>query len=71
MFGPSHARIIIKPPQRGIPPCVWGPPPLSPPPRIRRNEHVRTVAFYNVSRLFQDTKRLCVELIIYCIFLIQ
>jgi len=33
----------------GIPPCVWGPPPLSPPPRIRRNEHVRTVAFYNAT----------------------
>ena len=33
----------------GIPPCVWGPPPLSPPPRIRRSEHLRTVARYNAS----------------------
>jgi len=33
----------------GIPPCIWGPPPLSPPPRFRRNDHVRTVARYNAS----------------------
>ena len=33
----------------GIPPCVWGPPPLSPPPRIRRSDHLRTVARYNAS----------------------
>ncbi|CAE7417027.1 unnamed protein product [Symbiodinium sp. CCMP2456] len=33
----------------GIPPCVWGPPPLSPPPKIRRFEHLRTVARYNAS----------------------
>eukprot|EP00438_Fugacium_kawagutii_P008667 Skav228441 [mRNA] locus=scaffold3588:76282:93499:- [translate_table: standard] len=34
----------------GIPPCKWGPPPLSPPPRFRRNDHVRTVARYNAPR---------------------
>lgn len=34
----------------GIPPCVWGPPPLSPPPRFRRHDHVRTVARYNASQ---------------------
>jgi len=33
----------------GIPPCVWGPPPLAPPPRFRRGEIVRTVARYNSS----------------------
>jgi len=31
----------------GIPPCVWGPPPLPPPPRIRRGDLLRTVARYN------------------------
>ncbi|CAK8997252.1 unnamed protein product [Durusdinium trenchii] len=31
----------------GIPPCVWGPPPLPAPPRFRRHDHVRTVARYN------------------------
>ncbi|CAJ1331985.1 unnamed protein product [Effrenium voratum] len=31
----------------GIPPCVWGPPPLKPPPRLRRSDHMRTVARYN------------------------
>eukprot|EP00438_Fugacium_kawagutii_P003141 Skav207116 [mRNA] locus=scaffold156:240221:241075:- [translate_table: standard] len=34
----------------GIPPCKWGPPPLSPPPRFRRNDHVRTVARYNATQ---------------------
>mmetsp|Transcript_28369 Transcript_28369/g.58910 ORF Transcript_28369/g.58910 Transcript_28369/m.58910 type:complete len:474 (+) Transcript_28369:32-1453(+) len=33
----------------GIPPCLWGPPPLAPPPRLRRGELVRTVARYNSS----------------------
>eukprot|EP00445_Apocalathium_hangoei_P040720 CAMPEP_0203970122 /NCGR_PEP_ID=MMETSP0359-20131031/97802_1 /ASSEMBLY_ACC=CAM_ASM_000338 /TAXON_ID=268821 /ORGANISM="Scrippsiella Hangoei, Strain SHTV-5" /LENGTH=491 /DNA_ID=CAMNT_0050908071 /DNA_START=33 /DNA_END=1508 /DNA_ORIENTATION=+ len=33
----------------GIPPCVWGPPPLSPPPRIRRGDLLRTMARYNSS----------------------
>lgn len=31
----------------GIPPCIWGPPPLPLPPRLRRGELVRTVAKYN------------------------
>lgn len=31
----------------GIPPCVWGPPPLAPPPQIRRGDLLRTVARYN------------------------
>lgn len=31
----------------GIPPCVWGRPPLAPPPRLRRRDLVRTVARYN------------------------
>jgi hypothetical protein len=31
----------------GIPPCVWGSPPLAPPPRLRRKDLVRTVARYN------------------------
>jgi len=31
----------------GIPPCVWGPPPLAPPPRLRRRDLLRTVARYN------------------------
>lgn len=31
----------------GIPPCVWGPPPLAAPPRLRRRDWLRTVARYN------------------------
>jgi len=34
----------------GIPPCVWGPPPLAPPPRLRRGDLLRTVARYNSSQ---------------------
>jgi len=33
----------------GIPPCVWGPPPLPPPPRLRRRDLMRTVARYNAT----------------------
>jgi hypothetical protein len=31
----------------GIEPCVWGPPPLPPPPKLKRNHPMRTVAIYN------------------------
>lgn len=34
----------------GIPPCVWGPPPLAPPPRLRRGDLLRTVARYSSER---------------------
>jgi hypothetical protein len=30
-------------------PCVWGPPPLQPPPRFQRQHKLRTVAYYNCS----------------------
>ena len=30
-------------------PCVWGPPPLSPPPRLQRQHKIRSVAYYNCS----------------------
>jgi hypothetical protein len=30
-------------------PCVWGPPPLLPPPILQRNHKIRTVAYYNCS----------------------
>lgn len=33
----------------GIPPCVWGPPPLPAPPRLRARDLIRTVARYNSS----------------------
>jgi hypothetical protein len=31
----------------GVPPCVWGPPPLRQPPRLRAGDKVRTVSRYN------------------------
>lgn len=34
----------------GIQPCVWGPPPLPPPPRFKRSHPMRTIAYYNSSR---------------------
>lgn len=33
----------------GIEPCVWGEPPLRPPPRFKRSNPMRTVAYYNSS----------------------
>lgn len=33
----------------GIPPCVWGPPPLKAPPRLRAMDLVRTVSRYNAT----------------------
>merc|ERR1712007_128466 len=32
-----------------IPPCVWGPPPLPPPPRFKNGEFVRIVSRYDSS----------------------
>lgn len=34
----------------GIQPCVWGPPPLPPPPRFKRSHPMRTIAYYNSSQ---------------------
>ena len=31
----------------GVPPCVWGPPPLRQPPRLRAGDKVKTVSRYN------------------------
>merc|ERR1712083_618587 len=31
----------------GVPPCVWGPPPMRPPPRLRAGDLLRTVSRYN------------------------
>uniref|UniRef100_A0A0G4FW18 Uncharacterized protein n=1 Tax=Chromera velia CCMP2878 TaxID=1169474 RepID=A0A0G4FW18_9ALVE len=34
----------------GIKPCIWGPPPLPPPPRFRKGDKLRTVATYDASK---------------------
>jgi hypothetical protein len=33
----------------GSAPCVWGPPPLQPPPRFQKQHRIRTTAYYNCS----------------------